>query len=137
MNKKVMGKIILIVLFIVAFWFSSKPATESAGQSGKMLIKMKLITKEDVKQRTKKYIVLSKRIRKTAHFSLYFLVGVGAFFVTGSLKKSIFIVFILGGIDEFHQYFVPGRGAQINDVLIDTLGGSVGVIFTKFLGNKL
>jgi VanZ family protein len=131
MKKQTVGKIILITIFFITFWFSSKPATESAGQSGKVLIKMKLVTKEDVVLRTKKYLILSKGIRKVAHFSLYFLGGVGIFLATGSLKKSILIVFTLGGIDEFHQYFVPGRGAQFTDVLIDTLGGTIGIFGVK------
>lgn len=126
MKKQTIGKIILIMVFMTTFWFSSKPANKSAGQSRKVLVKMKLVTEKDIVLKTKKYRILSKGIRKTAHFSLYFIAGIGAFLATGSLKKSIFLVFILGGIDEFHQHFVPGRGAQFTDVLIDTLGGSVG-----------
>jgi len=131
MKKETIGKIILVIVFIAAFWFSSKPANESAGQSRKVLVKMRLVTKEDVALKTKKYLILSTGIRKTAHFSLYFLGGIGVFLATGSLKKSILIVFILGGIDEFHQYFVPGRGAQFTDVLIDTLGGTTGAVVVK------
>ncbi len=29
--------------------------------------------------------------------------------------------------DEVHQVFVPGRGASVRDVLIDTVGASLGV----------
>jgi len=126
MKKQTIGKIILIMVFMTTFWFSSKPASESAGQSRGILVKMRLVTKEDIALKTKKYLILSTGIRKTAHFTLYFIGGIGAFLATGSLKKSILIVFMLGGIDEFHQYFIPGRGAQFTDVLIDTLGGSVG-----------
>ncbi|MCS5423143.1 MULTISPECIES: VanZ family protein [Psychrilyobacter] len=132
MKRETTGKIILIMVFLTTFWFSSKPATESAGQSGKVLINLRLVTEEDVALKTKKYRVLSRGIRKIAHFSLYFIGGIGAFLATGSLKKSLLIVFILGGIDEFHQHFVPGRGAQFTDVLIDTLGGSAGAIAIKF-----
>ncbi|MCS5422937.1 MULTISPECIES: VanZ family protein [Psychrilyobacter] len=138
MKRETTGKIILIIVFITAFWFSSKPANESAGQSGKVLVKMKLITKEDAALKTKKYLILSRSIRKAAHFSLYFTAGIGAFLATGSLKKSILIVFVMGGIDEFHQYFVPGRGAQFTDVLIDTLGGTAGAAAVKLaIGKKI
>lgn len=137
MKKEIIGKGILITIFFTTFWFSSKPANKSAGQSRKVLVKMKLVTEKDIVLKTKKYRILSKVIRKTAHFSLYFIGGIGAFLATGSLKKSILIVFTLGGIDEFHQYFVPGRGAQFTDVLIDTLGGSVGATIVNFRENKL
>ena len=30
--------------------------------------------------------------------------------------------------DEVHQIFVPGRGAEVKDVLIDSAGASVGVL---------
>lgn len=132
MKKQTIGKIILISIFFTTFWFSSKPGNESASQSGKTLIALRLVTKEDVALKTKKYLTLSKIIRKTAHFSLYFLSGVGIFLITGSLKKSILIVFILGGLDELHQYFVPGRGAQVRDVFIDSLGGILGAFTIKF-----
>ena len=33
--------------------------------------------------------------------------------------------------DEFHQLFVPGRGAQVKDVLIDTAGAIVGIFVSQ------
>ena len=35
--------------------------------------------------------------------------------------------------DEFHQLFVPGRSGQITDVMIDTLGGSIGVLIISVI----
>jgi len=32
--------------------------------------------------------------------------------------------------DEFHQYFVPGRSAEIRDVLIDSSGAFIGILLT-------
>ena len=31
--------------------------------------------------------------------------------------------------DEFHQYFIPGRSAEIRDVLIDSSGALTGILF--------
>lgn len=131
MKKKVFKGLILVTVFITTFWFSAKPGRESANQSSQLLIKAGVVNREDVAKRTKKYGVWYRRIRKTAHFSLYFVAGVGAFILTGSVRRSVLIVFIMGGIDEFHQYFVPGRGSQFTDVLIDTLGGTTGAVVTK------
>lgn len=33
--------------------------------------------------------------------------------------------------DEFHQSFIPGRGASFKDVCIDTLGGISGILVVK------
>ena len=50
-------------------------------------------------------------------------------FRSGGKKIAIaLVVCILFAIsDEFHQLFVPGRGAQVKDVLIDTAGAIVGM----------
>ena len=40
---------------------------------------------------------------------------------------SLIVGFLYASSDEFHQYFIPGRGAMVTDVLIDTLGVSFGI----------
>jgi VanZ family protein len=40
---------------------------------------------------------------------------------------AVALAAIYGASDEFHQSFVPGRGATVVDVLIDTLGAALGV----------
>ena len=48
-----------------------------------------------------------------------------------SLRRKMALVislcFIYAITDEFHQSFVPGRAPEVRDVLIDTLGSSVGM----------
>lgn len=126
MGREAAGKIILIVVFVTAFWFSSRPVDESRGQSNGLLIRMKVIIQRDVEERTPRYLFWGNGIRKGAHFGLFAMVGAGAYLVTGSLKRSILVTLAMGSIDEIHQYFIPGRGAQIRDVMLDTLGGSIG-----------
>lgn len=134
MRRETIGKVILITIFLITFWFSSKPATESSGQSGRALVNLRIISNEDMTLKTERYNKLSHIIRKTAHFSLYFIAGIGAFLATGgNIGKSIFIVFALAGIDEFHQHFVPGRGAQFKDVLLDTSGGTTAITILKLM----
>jgi len=44
------------------------------------------------------------------------------------------IVSLYGFTDEFHQSFTPGREPRIRDVIIDTIGGALGVLtFSKVL----
>ncbi len=49
-----------------------------------------------------------------------------------------FIICLMYAIsDEIHQIFVPGRGAQISDVLLDSLGAGTGIIIYWQLGKLL
>jgi VanZ family protein len=46
-------------------------------------------------------------------------------------KRAVTVTFIfcvlLAILDEIHQIFVPGRSAEVRDVLIDTLGACFGL----------
>lgn len=76
-------------------------------------------------------------VRKSAHFFAYLVLGVlvvnslKVFGVTGPrLYMSAILVCILYAVtDEVHQLFVPGRGCQLRDVLIDSVGAGVGITF--------
>ncbi|HLR03348.1 MAG TPA: VanZ family protein [Virgibacillus sp.] len=71
-------------------------------------------------------------IRKSAHFFEYMLLGA---LILHALRHrlfsgaiiAVFISAIYAMTDEFHQLFVPGRGAEIRDVMIDSLGAMTGV----------
>lgn len=74
-------------------------------------------------------------LRKKAHFFAYLILGV---LVINALRRSgetgIRSVTLALGIcvfyaisDEIHQLFVPGRGGQVKDVIIDSAGAGVGV----------
>ena len=75
-------------------------------------------------------------VRKAAHFSEYFLLGLFSSLLVVSLlelfgKKNVlfFLIpvgfsFLYAVFDEYHQRFVGGRAAQFTDVLIDTAGAT-------------
>lgn len=87
-------------------------------------------------------------IRKSAHFFLYFTLGIFVInaFVNSEIKilKALIISMLLcvfyAMSDEFHQLFVQGRGGQLKDVLIDASGACCGMIlyifYIKFLKYK-
>ena len=72
-------------------------------------------------------------VRKIAHFSEYFVLGLLAArtFSTSSkelLRRRWFIlclslIILYSLVDEYHQSFVPSRTPSIFDSMIDTLGG--------------
>lgn len=82
-------------------------------------------------------------VRKTAHFTEYAVLG--ALFYLNIMQHHkpnqphkkillpILFSFLYAITDEIHQIFVPGRSAQLRDVLIDTLGASFGAIITYLI----
>lgn len=71
-------------------------------------------------------------IRKSAHFFEYMLLGALILHalrgrLLGGAIIAIFISFFYAVTDEFHQLFIPGRGGEIRDVMIDSLGAMTGV----------
>lgn len=73
-------------------------------------------------------------VRKCAHFLEYFILGIllfNGFKNIKRLKQTFGISLLLGIIyaasDEIHQYYIPGRGPRIQDVMIDSLGVLAGL----------
>ncbi len=73
-------------------------------------------------------------IRKSAHFANYFLFGLLLLHglrgetVGWRWRWALTAVAMAAGyaaLDEFHQSFVPGRGAAAQDVLLDITGAAV------------
>ena len=72
---------------------------------------------------------------KLMHICAYFVLG---FLAMGAMRPSVYgytanqlgVVIVLTGLygllDEFHQYFVPGRDASLADSLADFAGGVLG-----------
>ncbi|MTI71647.1 MAG: VanZ family protein [Firmicutes bacterium] len=124
------------------FFFSNQPANVSEKQSGSILVLLNLIDENEITNDNERIKNLQHIIRKLAHFSIYFILGV---LLTLSLKtlnidKVYIKAFIIGVIyafsDEFHQYFIPGRGSQLKDVFIDSLGITFGVLIIFILLKK-
>ncbi len=78
-----------------------------------------------------------RMLRKTAHVLQFFVFSVLLYFALRldySVNKSLLLAFIggwiFGGLDEFHQTFVPGRDGNVLDVMIDGAGVTLGVGFS-------
>lgn len=75
-------------------------------------------------------------VRKGAHVFEYFLLGKGlclwsyflAFFRHHRFLFTVALGVIIASIDEWIQLFSPGRGAQLQDVGIDTMGVILGYV---------
>ena len=82
-------------------------------------------------------------LRKGAHWTLYFIFGCLLFFFARTVwgaqinvKMWAWLV-LVGGVaavlDEFHQFFVAGRSAQWNDVILDSVGTIMGLVWCIWL----
>ena len=54
-----------------------------------------------------------------------------------TMKRSFLFSQIIGTgyaiTDEWHQYFIPGRSAQVSDILLDAVGVLTGIILVILL----
>ena len=50
---------------------------------------------------------------------------------------ALFLCITYAISDEAHQLFVPGRGARLKDVLIDSFGAAIGIMFASIMHLKV
>lgn len=78
---------------------------------------------------------VNNALRKGAHFFAFLILGL---LVINALQRSgiggfrcvalaLVICILYAVTDEVHQLFVPGRGGQMRDVLIDIAGSGMGI----------
>lgn len=108
------------------FWFSSKTATESTGQSNFFVEWLEnLFGKNDV------WVFV---VRKSAHCleftGLGLLVSTAVYFTKEKVVfwLSLLIPSLYAVTDEVHQIFVEGRSCEFRDWSIDTFGALLGFI---------
>ncbi|HAP79824.1 MAG TPA: hypothetical protein DCQ78_06715 [Ruminococcus sp.] len=133
--RQIIFAVLSIVCMIIIFRFSADNAEESTEKSDFFV---NILESLPIALRNN----LSFIIRKTAHFSIYALLG---FLISGIFfKKEIFYTlsacFLYACTDEIHQYFVAGRSCRFQDVMIDTAGSFFGILIfiliVKLLNRK-
>lgn len=124
MNKKI-NLFLIIVWMIFIFIMSSFNADISSNQSGFIVNTISNIFNIN------NLDLLTLIIRKLAHFTEYFILGLLLYNYDKNILKAIIICFIYAISDEVHQLFIIGRSFQIKDILIDALGSICGVYFIK------
>ncbi len=121
--RQIIFAVLSIVCMIIIFRFSADNAEESTEKSDFFV---NILESLPIALRNN----LSFIIRKTAHFSIYAMLG---FLISGIFfKKEIFytlsVCFLYACTDEIHQYFVAGRSCRFQDVMIDTAGSFFGIL---------
>ena len=145
MRKKIVSKKIIIYTIMTVCWialifsFSLQPADASSELSsgfGKMILETfapELL--EELEAMPEEQLgVLHHLLRKCAHFSEYFVLGL---LVMLTLCQTLFsykvsigvgVGVLVAAVDEMIQRFVPGRSGQMTDVLLDTVGACAGIL---------
>lgn len=149
--KSIIASVLLILMYIVIFSFSSQDGDESGNLS--FYISEKCVAflnslsngnwTDTMMQGMAEYF--ENPIRKLAHFGEYACMGVLIFHVVSpwiKQGKKMYIlitvwVFLSAAMDEIHQLFVPGRYGSFWDVLLDTYGGVFGIVVCVILNNMI
>lgn len=135
--KKVISIILLVIWLGVIFTFSNQTASKSTKMSDNATIKIveisSKLTKKEYSDNEKKDIIKKNKylVRKTAHFALYFILGILVYNVLCKfeIKKKFLISLVIcifyAVSDEIHQMFIDERTAKLFDVFIDTCGSFI------------
>jgi len=118
--------------YALIFWFSSKTAAASGGQSAGLLGRLLAAVSPAYRASEPEIQAFSREllsffVRKAAHMFLYFMLALLLLYALSRLgRRSLWTAPALCGalaaLDEYHQTLVPGRSGEVRDVLVDLCG---------------
>ena len=129
---------LVVVWTCIIFSFSLQPQEDSSRQSSRVQERLQPVVESIEKSLGVELIPADdfhRFTRKSAHFGLFMVLGAlalraGRISGWSGRKAGLFALFWVVAAacaDETLQTFVPGRGGQLGDVIIDTAGGLVGM----------
>lgn len=146
--KKEFIIVILLLWMFLIFSFSNQNVTNSISLSDKVASKIidvvVKIKKKEISPIEKARMIKKTRVivRKTAHFTEYFILGILVFKIfemygaSRNLIYSVLFCFFYACSDEVHQLFSDGRSAKVLDVLIDTSGSILSICCLQFIKER-
>lgn len=129
------------------FLLSSQNAAVSSGTSGnviRLIVGIFYPEFDNLPAAEQTEIVASLQFlaRKSAHFSIYMILGVLSFLAVISYEKLLFVLrltvsgsvcLLYAASDEIHQLFIPGRSGEVRDVMIDFSGAVLGIALSMLV----
>ena len=129
------------------FLLSSQNAAVSSGTSGnviRLIVGIFYPEFDNLPAAEQTEIVASLQFlaRKSAHFSIYMILGVLSFLAVISYEKLLFVLrltvsgsvcLLYAASDEIHQLFIPGRSGEVRDVMIDFSGAVLGIALSTLV----
>lgn len=140
--------ILALVWMCVIFAFSAQTKEESSAVSESLSYRMVSSTGHffhwnlDEEQLREIANTIEYFVRKAAHMTEFAIMSILLFVWLGLWEMTLFrrgmtaflATAVYAASDEFHQLFVPGRAGRVSDVLLDSSGALLGVIFFILLG---
>lgn len=121
MKTKIFKILLLILWMILIFILSNQTGSESTNLSDGVI--GKIICPFTDNCNLEIYTII---IRKTAHFMLYFILGVLSYINFKINKENMLYAFLICVIyaftDEIHQMVISNRSGEVRDIIIDSLG---------------
>ena len=132
-----------VAVMVMIFWFSAQPAVDSDQTSGKLIRLLLAFFRPDfsrMNEAEQAELILAWQlpIRKLAHFSEYFLLGLFSRMLLEEfeLRYKFWIGWGFGTLyavtDELHQLAVEMRAPSPVDVGIDSAGVLCGILVAMF-----
>lgn len=134
--KKFIFWLPVILWMLLIFYLSHQPGAASSELSSGVTDAIIKFASSFIPSADFNLDFLEHFVRKNAHFFAYFILGV---FVLNALSRGKRMTVFKAGMalticmlyaisDELHQYFIPGRSAEVRDVLIDSSGALTGIL---------
>lgn len=148
MIKRIVLTIITIIWMFFIFMSSNQKAEQSTDKSHSFIMNTivniyKVFDGNASDEKIESIVEnLDYPVRKLAHFTEYFILGILIFFTLRTYSiKNIYIMialcFVYACSDEFHQLFILGRDGNLIDVTIDSIGSTFAIlIFNKLKEEK-
>lgn len=143
-RKHIFFIIAMLLWTMLIFSFSLQPGAVSSNMShgfGRWILETFLpgvLVKLD-KLRPEQLEMLHFLLRKCAHFTEYFLLGIWSELALGIKKQvsrwcpAMLYCAVVAMVDETIQLFVGGRSGRVTDVLLDSTGAFTGIMICLFL----
>lgn len=144
--KKYIKTILLISWMCVIFYLSCEQKSDTIATTNIVIeilygIYNIVFTKNPLDINTFSQAIF-KPVRKIAHFSEFAILGILAYLVYNDEpgRNDYILPLVFSSLyaisDEIHQYFVPGRACTLVDVLIDTIGAFIGIMFIHLIKKR-
>lgn len=134
-KNKVLSWIVVVLWMILIFSFSSQVGEQSNQLSTGLTVVIVSLIERIIPKVSIDINVLNNILRKISHFVIFLIFGL---LVMNALSRSFvnkkniilyasLICILYAVTDEVHQLFVPNRGMQFLDVIIDITGSLLGI----------